>query len=324
MTILAIDVGYSTVKAASAAGKRVLFPSVVAPARDLALADLSKNGIGHHVEIKNLAGEVKRYFVGELALREGGQAATFTMEREKHTHPNHDILLLAAARLLGATAGAALVAGLPVAYYRTQKDELTRHLMRLHANVSIDGSPFARVSFGKVIVYPQAAGALLTAPDLPGSGLVCLIDIGFKTTDYVTAEIVSGLARPVSSLCGSIETGVHDAEAMVATGYQARTGAPVNPARLPEILRAGRFIFRGTEVDFHREAEAARQAVAQVIVDRVLAELGDRADEISRFYLAGGGAEALPELLNFLPGVVVKLYEAQWANVLGFLKVASC
>lgn len=322
MTTLAVDVGYSHVKAVSA-GKRVLFPSVVSPARDLALADLSKNGIGHQVEIRNLAGEVKRCFVGELALREGGQAATFTMEREKHLHPNHDVLLLAAARLLGATAGATLVAGLPVAYYRAQRQELERHLMGLHANVSVDGLSFARISFGKVIVYPQAAGALLTAPDLPGSGLVCLIDIGFKTTDFVTAEIVNGTVRPVSSLCGSIEAGVHNAEAMAAAAYQAKTGAPVNPARLPEILRAGRFIFRGTEVDFHREAEAARQAVAQVIVDRVLAELGDRADEISRFYLAGGGAEALPELEKMLPGAV-KLPEAQWSNAMGFLKVVGC
>lgn len=110
------------------------------------------------MEIRNLAGEVKKYFVGELALREGGQAATFTMEREKHLHPNHDVLLLAAARLLGACGGETLVAGLPVAYYRTQKQELERHLMGLHANVSVDGSPFTRISFGKVIVYPQGAG----------------------------------------------------------------------------------------------------------------------------------------------------------------------
>jgi plasmid segregation protein ParM len=275
------------------------------------------------VEIQNLAGEVRRYFVGELALREGGQAATFTMEREKHLHPNHSVLLLAAARMLGATAGATLVIGLPVAYYRAQKQELERHLMGLHAEVSIDGLPFARVSFGRVVVYPQGAGALLVAPELPASGLVCLVDVGFKTTDYVTAEIRDGQVRPVSSLCGSIETGVHYAETIIANVYQARTGAPVNPARLPEILRVGRFIFRGTEVDFHREAEAARQAVAQVIVDRVLAELGDRADEISRFYLAGGGAETLPELEKMLPGAA-KLPEAQWANALGFLKAVGC
>ncbi|MBC7324472.1 MAG: ParM/StbA family protein [Moorella sp. (in: Bacteria)] len=321
--IIAIDVGYSCVKAASASGKRVLFPSVVAPARDLALADLSRNGVGHQVEIQNLAGETRKYFVGELALREGGQAATFTMEREKHLHPNHSVLLLAAARLLDAGAGATLVAGLPVAYYRSQREELARHLMGLHAGVSVDGLPFVRVSFGKVVVYPQAAGALLVVQDLPSSGLVCVLDIGYKTSDYVTAEIVNGQVRPVSTLCGSLETGVFAAEEMLAGFYQAKTGTPISPARLPGILRNGKAYFRGKEIDFSGEAKNAREAVAQTITDHLLANLGGRADEVARFYLAGGGAEALPELEKMLPGAV-KLPEAQWANVSGFLKVVGC
>lgn len=321
--ILAIDVGYSCVKAVSATGKRVLFPSVVSPARDLALADLSRNGVGYQVEIQNLAGEIKKFFVGELAICEGGQAATFTMEREKHTHPNHDILLLAATRLLGVTAGVALVAGLPVAYYRQQKQELERHLMGLHANVSVDGSPFTRVSFGRVVVYPQAAGALLTVQDLPSSGLVCVLDFGYKTSDYVTAEIVNGQVRPVSTLCGSLETGVFAAEEMLAGFYQAKTGAPISPARLPGILRNGKAYFRGKEIDFSSEAKNVREAVAQTIVDHLLANLGNRADEVVKFYLAGGGAEALPELEKMLPGAV-KLPEAQWANAMGFLKVVGC
>ncbi|MBE3585376.1 MAG: ParM/StbA family protein [Thermoanaerobacter sp.] len=322
MGVLAIDVGYSCVKAVSASGKRVLFPSVVSPARDLALADLFKDSMGHRVEIRNLAGEVKRYFVGELALREGGQAATFTMEREKHLHPNHDVLIFTASRLLDAGAGATLVAGLPVAYYRQQKQELERHLMGLHAEVSVGDLPFTRVSFGRVIVYPQGAGALLTAPELPASGLVCLVDIGYKTTDFVTAEITGGLARPVSSLCGSVEIGTYNAEAVAAAAYHARTGAPANPARLPEILRSGKAYFRGREVDLSCEAAEARRAVAQAVADRVLAELGGRADEVVKFYLAGGGAEALQEILDFLPGAV-KPPEAQWANALGFLKVVG-
>lgn len=322
MPVIAIDIGYSHVKAAHKAGKRAIFPSVVAPARELALADLSKNGIGHQVEIQNLAGEVKKYFVGELALREGGQAATFTMEREKHAHPNHDVLLLAAARLLGSGEGETLVAGLPVAYYRTQKQELERHLMGLHANVSVDGLSFSRVSFGKVIVYPQGAGALLIAPDLPGSGLVCILDVGYKTSDYVTAEVANGQVKPVSSLCGSLEIGVFAAEEILAGFYQAKTGAPVNPARLPEILRNGKAYFRGKEYDFSSEAKNAREAVSQTIVDHLLANLGNRADEVGRFYLAGGGAEALPELEKLLPGAL-KLPEAQWANAVGFLKVAG-
>jgi plasmid segregation protein ParM len=196
--------------------------------------------------------------------------------------------------------------------------------MGLHADVSVDGLPFNRVSFGRVIVYPQGAGALLVAQELPASGLVCLVDVGYKTTDFVTAEIRDGQARPISSLCGSVETGVYYAEAIAGNSYQAKTGAPANPARLPEMLRAGRFVFRGAEVDFRREAAAARGAVARTVADRVLAHLGDRADEVACFYLAGGGTEALPELAEMFPGAVIKLPEAQWANAKGFLKAVGC
>ncbi|WP_313885042.1 hypothetical protein [Desulfofundulus sp. TPOSR] len=44
--------------------------------------------------------------------------------------------------------------GLPVAYYRLQKEELRKQLEALHAKVSVDDGPLARVSFGKVVVYP--------------------------------------------------------------------------------------------------------------------------------------------------------------------------
>jgi plasmid segregation protein ParM len=317
-----LDIGYSYTKGIDARNGRVRFPSVVAPAQELALADFSRGGPGHLVEIRYLNGGVRRCFVGELALREG-RAATFTMEREKYLHPNYEVLLLAAARLLGAGSGAELAVGLPVAYYRGQRESLGRRLAALHAEVGVDGLPPRRISFGRVLVYPQAAGALLTAPDLPGSGLVCLVDVGFKTTDFVTAEISDGRARPVSSLCGSLEAGVSTAHALLAAAYQALAGAPANPARLEGMLRAGRAAFRGRELDLSRQAGEARLAAARAVADGVLAALGPRADEVGRFYLAGGGADALPELEGMFPGAVEKLPDPQFSNALGFLKALT-
>ena len=46
---IAIDVGYSHVKAVSP-DRRAIIPSVVAPHRNLSLADLSRNGTGYTVE----------------------------------------------------------------------------------------------------------------------------------------------------------------------------------------------------------------------------------------------------------------------------------
>lgn len=292
----------------------------MAPYRGLALADISRNGAGHTVEISRVDGTTTKHFVGDLALREG-HAASFTLERKKHRHPNHDVLILTAARLLGAGVGATLVAGLPVAYYRAQKEELKRHLEGLHAVVALDGGAPSRVSFGEVIIYPQGAGALLTAPGLPSSGLVLLVDVGYKTTDYIVAEIKNGIARPVSSLCGSVETGVYAVHAALATEYQEKTGMPLAAVRVPDIVNNdGKIFFYGREIDLSDTITKIKADVAMTIIDQVMAQLGDRAAFVRRAYFAGGDAEALPLLSSMFP-VTRVLPDAQWANACGFLKV---
>lgn len=315
--MIAIDVGYSHTKAVSA-DRRVIIPSVVAPYRELPLADLSGNSMNFMVAIRKLDGTVMKYFVGELALREG-HGATFTLDHEKHKHPNHDILVLTAARLLDVKPGATLVAGLPVAYYRLQKEELRKHLEALNAEVSVGGSSFGRVSFGKVVIYPQGAGALLTVPALPSSGLILLIDVGYKTTDYIVAEVCRESVRPVSSLCGSIETGVHAVYTALAAEYQERTGIPLSTLRIPDVIGTdGKLFFYGREIDLSDTVTRIKANVAMNIADQVMAQLGDRAAFVRRTYLAGGGAEALPLLSSLFP-IARVLPDAQWANACGFL-----
>lgn len=317
---IAIDVGYSHTKAVSP-DRRAVIPSIAAQYRELSLSDLSRNGVGHIVAVRRVDGTTTRHFIGELALHEG-QGATFTLDREKHLHPNHDLLILTAARLLGVRAGATLVVGLPVAYYRAQKDVLRRHLEALHAEVSVDGLPFERVSFGKVIVYPQGAGALLTVSDLPKSGLVCLVDVGYKTADYVTIEMKGGRGVPISSLCGSVEFGVHRVLEAVAAEFEARTGAPLDVTLAEGVAASGKAHFRGREVDLADAVGVARRDTARAIADRVLASLGPKGDFVAEFYLAGGGVLALPELQGMFPMAEV-LPDPQWANAEGFLKLIT-
>ncbi len=320
MQAVAIDVGYSHVKAVTP-DRRVIIPSVVAPYRELSLSDMTED-VGYAVEIRRVNGTETKHFVGELALREG-KGATFTLDRQKHRHPNHDVLLLTAARLLNANPGAVLLVGLPVAYYRSQREELTKHLMSLHAEVKADGGSFSRVSFGKVVVYPQGAGALLTAPDLPSDGLVLLVDVGYKTTDFVVAEIAGGMVRPVSSLCGSIETGVHTVHEAISAEYQTRTGTPLAAVDVHQIINnKGKIFFYGNEIDISDELKKIKDAVAVNIIDQVMARLGDRAAFIRRAYLAGGGAEVLPALKNIFP-VTQIIPDPQWANAEGFLSVVK-
>ncbi|MTI80029.1 MAG: ParM/StbA family protein [Firmicutes bacterium] len=320
---IAIDVGYRYTKPlipSITPSKQLLIPSVVAPFHELSLSDLANESLGHSVHIKQLNGTEKKYFVGDLALREG-RGATFTLDRQKHRHSNHDILIFTAARLLKAQPGSTLVVGLPVAYYRSQRKELTEHLMSQHAEVGLnDGSP-SRISFGEVIVYPQGAGALHTAPDLPTNGLVLLVDVGYKTTDFIVAEIINGKVKPVSKLCDSIETGVHDVHEAVSAEYQNRTGSPVSGVNVSMIIdNGGKTSYYGKELDMSKELKAIKEDVATSIIDQVKNKIGDRAAFIQKAYLAGGGAEALPTLTKIFPTTKV-LANSQWANALGYLEV---
>lgn len=65
----------------------------------------------------------------------------------------------------------------------------------------------------------------------------------------------------------------------------------------------------------------ARSEIARAIADQVLAGWGERADFVRKVYLAGGGILDLPDLKNMFPAAAV-LPGPQWANALGFLKVA--
>lgn len=316
--VIAVDVGYSHVKAVSNEG-RIVIPSVVAPARELTLSEFAQK-TGYSVTIQKTSGELRKYFVGELAIKEG-QGATFTTEREKHKHPNHDILLFTVAKLLGAEPGATLVAGLPIAYYKAQKEELKDHLEQLQADVSTGGGDPKRISFSKVIVYPQGAGALLRAPLLSSSGTVLLVDVGQKTTDYVTAEIVNDMVRPIASLCGSIETAVNSVYDAFAAEFQALTGSPISQVRVIEIVRGNGFVhFNGKEYDFRAIINDVKISVARSIFDQVQAAIGERFSFLSRTYLAGGGALALPMLSNYFSGSI-NIPEPQWANAQGFLSI---
>lgn len=315
---VAIDIGYSHTKAVSI-DRRMLIPSVVAPYQELPLADLSKNGYGHVVEIRRPDGTTTRHFMGELALREG-HGATFTLDREKHRHPNHDILVLAATRLLEAGEGVNLVVGLPVSYYRLQKEELRKQLETLHADVSVDGSPFVRISFEKVVVYPQGAGALLMATELTESSLLCLVDVGFKTTDYVLARVTGGKVGPEGG--GSVEYGVSQMYEALSGAFGSATGASLDMSTAATVAEKGRVTFRGRELDLTAVVKEAHVNTARAIADRVIAALGQKGDFVVKFYLAGGGALMLPELAKMLP-VTEVLTDPQWANAEGFLRVIS-
>lgn len=318
--LLAIDVGYSHVKAVTKDSK-VIIPSIVSPARDLPIQDLIEN-TGYSISYQKFPMASVKYFVGELAGREG-YGATFTSDREKYNHPNHEILICTAARLLEAECGATLVVGLPIAYYKYQKEEMRKHIEGIDAYVSIGEQRYERIKFGRIIIYPQGAGALLTAPELPVNGRVLLIDVGQKTTDFVTVEVVNGVVKPIATLCGSIEIAVSNVCEAFAIEFQSMTGSPISPIKVNQIVfGTGAEVFNGKEYNFNPVINTIKESVSRAIYDQIRAILGEQFSFLRKIYLAGGGTIALPLLQNLFRGSMV-MPEPQWSNAKGFLSIGE-
>ena len=145
----------------------------------------------------------------------------------------HDLLLLTVALYVNGTFTAVndtennLVVGLPLSFYRGQKETLRERLSTLSAWVSVDGKERKYISFNNVMVFPQGAGALVSLGDtLPDSGMIGLIDIGTYTTDFMLFEIKNGMPVPMPDACGSVEAGIYLAQRSLAEEFEKQVGSP--------------------------------------------------------------------------------------------------
>jgi plasmid segregation protein ParM len=323
VVVLAVDQGYGYTKAVCGPN-RAVFPSAASGSPAGALADLDLGGRrpGHVVSIREGAGAPREYLVGEAALR-AGRAVEFTLAREKFRRGFSRVLLFAAACLVGAAGEAVLACGLPLAYYRHQRRQVREALLGAGAWVSVDGGPERRIAFREVLVFPQAVGALFAAGGLPERGLVGLVDVGYYTTDYLLVELEAGGASPLGNYCSSVEVGVHTALKLFSEEFQRRTGKPLSLVDAQELWSKEEVSFAGARLDLKEMVAEARQAAGKSIAEAVQAAWSEKIDFLERVLLAGGGAlEFLPSLSAlFCNSEVVQ--DPQFANALGFLKMAG-
>ena len=338
--IVGCDVGYGYTKVAR--GSRCwCFPSLVGGASGEQLTGLfSGGGAGQlsrlRVEIEGLG----PFAVGELALNGSGDA-TRAFAQERWQHPSMRVLVDAAIALAlaGGPAGGGLhlATGLPLAYWASGRRPFQEWARSLDDRVRLlaDGIPsgWLRVTPQVVTVYPQAAGALYSAlfdasgrlrerGALGSGGLIGVIDVGWRTTDYLVLDLDQGL-QVREDLSGTEELGTGLIDQALQRAFRQRTGAVLPPDRLDFGRRRGEVTFAGRRVALGDARDEASSALAGTVADRVKAAWGAQGAFLSRLYLAGGGALALGEqLARAFPGATA-VPDAQFANVHGFCAVAA-
>lgn len=325
-----VDVGYGFVKAVSSDGRRVSFPSVVAPLfgeRRLELPGLGGEP-SYVVEVSCGGGPAQRYAVGDYALHCDGAVRAWRLQGQA-AHENTKVLLFAACALLGCGPGTELGMGVPLELFIGGRGaEWRQAFSGASARVKVGSGPAREVSFARAVVFPQAAGAYFAeALGRDGSGLasgtVGVVDVGYRTTDLLYMRVLPGVsaALPDARLSTTLDRGVSWVYRQVWLAVQSRLGRPVDSLLVEQGFLHGQGVLRlGPEVfDLEGEAEEYRVRLAQELADDVRRYWGSHLDRLDCVLVAGGGGQYLYGHLSGLLPDCRLAREAAFANAAGYV-----
>jgi plasmid segregation protein ParM len=327
--IIGVDLGYGFVKVTD--GKKdKMFPSVVGQARPLRYVT---EGALEPNSIKNLDVIVdgQEYFVGDLANRQS-DIVFFSLEENRMDEKISKVLMSTSLALMGEGRNTSfnVATGLPVSFFTEAKESLT-HLFKGSHNVILrknqKNETEQTISVNEVKVLPQPFGTLfdlildyngtLVDENLAASK-VGVIDIGFRTTDYIIVDNMENIDR----YSGSSNTALSTAYTIISEMLRDEFKITKPIYQLDEIVRSGNIRISGKTYNL----EAINKHAFSVVAEKLLTEINSlwlNKWELDMVFISGGGGVTIAEYLlpNFENTTVVK--EAQFANVYGFRKLAQ-
>ncbi|WP_156151423.1 ParM/StbA family protein [Domibacillus indicus] len=340
MEKVAVDLGYGFVKAISSSGKRVLFPSLVGKGYERALTDLfgQKNLTLSNMQVVY---QGEDYFIGELAKE--SRSASRIFERERFTHVYTHVLLNAAIQAVTdkSTKNVQLATGLPLDFYHAQAKEFQQSITGIQPKLEWKTGPFSHVSravhIEQALVFPQGASAVFSAlinhegsfgyPHLMREGaVVALIDVGFRTTDFVVVEMQSGGSfAPIARLSGTADEGVINLHRDIRQAFKAQTGgADINEFFIDRILKDNELSYKGKRIDFANVIEKSKQSISANIADRLKGVWAEESDLYEGIFLAGGGGDLFESYLQpSFDHRLITINESQFANAIGYLRLGK-
>lgn len=340
MDYVAVDLGYGYVKAMSSAGKRVLFPALVGKGYERSITDFFDK-TSNDLENMHVVFKDESYFVGDLAKESRSVSRIF--ERERFNHSYTHVLLNTAIQLVtnANTDKIYLSTGLPLDFYKSQAKAFQTSLVGSHESLEWKAGPLAnknrKVLISQALVFPQGASAVFSAlinhegkfnyPHLMGEGtLIGLIDIGFRTTDFVVVEMKNGGAfKPIAKLSGTVDEGVVNLHRDIRQAFKTKSGgADLNEFHISRILKDGFITFKGKKMNFDDVTVASKQAIVTNIIDRLNGVWAEESDLFDAIFIAGGGGLLFsPYLQPHFDDRLININESQFANTIGYLRLGK-
>lgn len=321
---VAVDVGYGFTKVCAANSGRAVFASTLSQliGTGEGLRVVGSGHDGHVLNVLRAGGQPESWQVGSMSGSRSWQ--TDASQRE-----GYDVLLFAALALAGADGNVEVSVGVPVTLFlqKDQRRALKARLTGLDAWVGVDGQDARRIRVAEVTVWPQAAGAVVHAMG-DDSSLVekplGLIDIGFRTTDFIVMRKTGGALAPDESLAGSVDLGIGMAYESVRARIEREYGVlvPQSEVERAEAEYGGRMWVRGIEVDAGGILREEVASISSRIAGEIRRAWGSTLDLLGTVLLAGGGAAAAYRSLTTLTPAIRLVRDPLWANVEGYLTLA--
>jgi plasmid segregation protein ParM len=321
---IGLDIGYSAVKAVNNGRPGVTFPSVVGtPER----ARFSLNGnAGTNIFLNLLDGTT--WLVGHGAVEQ----SRFVDRREDRdwiaSDAYHRLMLAAFTELTAATAcDLVVVTGLPVAFFEADKARLRDVFLGEHrAGREGRRQQLFRVTDCRVI--PQPFGALLAhtlddrgrvVDQALATGAVGIIDVGGKTTNLLSVNRLSEIARETAS----VNVGAWDAAR--AVGDHLATHCPDLALRDHQVIEAviSRTVtYYGDTVELGTVVDATLESMAEQVIAQAT-QLWNGGASLKAILVSGGGAHLLGPYIRrrFRHAHVVA--DPVFANALGYWRLAQ-
>ena len=325
MDVYGIDVGYGFTKIVTQAGRRASFPSVCKPATDAGLAEIFGSAAAdHRLRLMTPGAGFQEWLVGRSALAADAIRSWSTAGSARADYP---ILVLAALAAVNAKGRVSIAVGLPLSVYADKSEQraLSIALEGLSGLVGLDGREPEEIEIASTTVYPQALGAYFSFVATPGGSALAqqeigVVDIGYRTTDYLVVRPQGGKMRPDMELSGSIDTGIGDAMAAIGKSLAEdhRLSFPLPGTSIEEaLLGNGTIGIRGQVVNVQPAYRVRVEKLGQEITETLRHIWAKRLDRLAGIVVAGGGGAAVQPFLG-LPGAAL-IADPVYANAKGFL-----
>ncbi len=328
MMIAGVDVGFGFTKATD--GEKVtVMKSLVGEAQPRAIHEdlFSTKGAGGGLHVTM---DGRSYFLGELAEAES-RVRQFTLDQAQMVSQIFPLLSMAALSQVAADrVPVNVVTGLPVGFFVEYRDRLTAALQGEHKITLHDGAGRRDVTLAvnRVKVIPQPYGSLvdhlfrddgsMARPELARKK-VGVIDVGFRTTDFVISK---GL-RHSERGSRTTDNGLAKAFSVVASALAEMSGVNVELYRLYEAIQEGTIKIRGAEYDISKVKDEVFSRLATAVLSDMERAWSDDWD-LDMVLLTGGGGQALHDYLKPMLRGELALAEnrpdPRLSNVYGFVK----